>query len=99
MKLYHGTCSADEIIDGGFTTDLVFLTPSLEMALAYGDDAVEVEVDDYDLMVDLDQGSRGVSVETANIYYGETRVIEDYININHSLCCNLTSVKSVVSAF
>ena len=97
--LYHGTEKVDQIIENGFNTELVFLTPSLEMALEYGADVVEVEVLDSDLLIDLDQSASGVSVETANIYYGEDRSISDYISIGHSVCCASQCIKSVTNAF
>jgi hypothetical protein len=90
---FHGTSeeSAIEIKENGFFTEMVFITPSKDVAEEYacGEEVITVSVNDVDnLLIDLDiAGAKGMTVDEANSYLNnEDWDINDYINAGYSLC-------------
>ena len=96
MKLYHGTNeeAKKEILLNGFFTDYVFLTPDKNAAEDYGDEIIEVYVDEDNLLIDFDYEGKGVEVSFANeITCQPDWTIKDYINANYSVCAKKEFIK------
>ena len=86
--VYHGTSksAAETIRSSGKITGPVFLTPRREIAASYGEEIIEVQVSEDDLMIDLDlPGGRLLSVESANDYSDRDWTIGEYIKAGHSV--------------